>query len=235
MRTGADIFAQRCARCHGDDGTGAADYPSSIRGSAMIYDLVHNGRGFMPAFADLTEADVALIEAFLAEAIGGGPPPTPPGPLDRYQGACARCHGMQGEGTADGPQIRLPVRPYATWVVRNGRDGLGFNEAMPAYGADVWSDADLAVVYDWLDSFRRPSDGAGLYVVFCANCHGATGSGGTTGKNIRRESVFEWIEKSREGEGGSNYGSRRRYMPGWSDSELGTDEIRLMYRAVLGL
>ena len=79
----------------------------------------------------------------------------------------------------------------------------------------------------------KPTDGPGLYTRFCANCHGAGGRGAVVG-GIRGESLGEFREKVREGEGGRNYGNRGSYMPAWSAAQLSDAEITKIYEAVNG-
>jgi hypothetical protein len=99
--------------------------------------------------------------------------------------ACAACHGPNGEGTALGYEIRHPVRPYATWVVRHGRTGGEFpGSAMLAYAPSSLTDAQLGTIFDYLDSLPQPTTGEGLYLDYCRNCHGTDARGGVTGVDI---------------------------------------------------
>ena len=139
---------------------------------------------------------------------------------------CAVCHGPTGEGTALGYEIRHPVRPYATWVVRHGRTGGEFpGSAMLAYGAAV-SDAQLSSIFDYLDSFPQPTDGQGLYLDYCRNCHGTDARGGVTGVDISDKAYKDALEKVRKGEGGTDYGSRDMYMPAFPASRLSDADVR---------
>ena len=140
---------------------------------------------------------------------------------------CAVCHGPTGEGTALGYEIRHPVRPYATWVVRHGRTGGEFpGSAMLGYDAGTVSDAQLSSIFDYLDGFPQPSDGQGLYLDYCRNCHGTDARGGVTGVDISDKAYNDALEKVREGEGSTNYGSRNMYMPAFPASRLSNAEVR---------
>ncbi|NVB79363.1 MAG: c-type cytochrome [Kofleriaceae bacterium] len=141
---------------------------------------------------------------------------------------CAMCHGADGGGSMDGPQILSPVKPFATYTVRTGRDKqMGFRDAMPAFGDDVLSDAELSRVLDFLAAAPKPSTGEGLYVRFCGNCHGANAQGGRVGQDVTHE-LDEVSEKVREGHGGTNYGARTKYMPSWTSAELTDAEVDLI-------
>ncbi|MCB9523181.1 MAG: c-type cytochrome [Myxococcales bacterium] len=236
---GEALFARYCAVCHGADGQGAGPYPASIRDRVGIFAVVTGGIGEMPPFPQLTQADVLDIERFLSDApaAGGGAGPAPGGALsarDLFAFQCAGCHGEQGEGAALGPQIRSPVAGYATWVIRNGREGVGFGSPMPGYDAQVLPDAQLSELLTWLGGFPKPRDGAGLYGRFCANCHGVGGRGGPVGASLRGEGYGDFLETVREGEGGRRYGSRRDYMPAWTRAQLTDAEVQAIYGYVNG-
>ena len=71
---GADTYAARCAGCHGADRRGRDRAPSLIdlasRMSLEQFDtLLARGRGFMPSFARLPEAEKCAVTAYV---LGGG-------------------------------------------------------------------------------------------------------------------------------------------------------------------
>ncbi len=149
-------------------------------------------------------------------------------PVDVYAANCASCHGADAEGTTSGPQIREPVHGFATYVIRNGRSAqMGFGQAMPAFATDEVSDLDLTAIFTYLDRAPRPTDGAGLYGRFCANCHGADAAGGRVGESPK-EDRDEIAEKVREGKGGTSYGSTKKYMPAWTSAQLSDAEVALI-------
>ncbi len=146
-----------------------------------------------------------------------------------FKVTCARCHGDDGNGTNMGPQILDPVRPYATYVVRNGRGiEMGFADGMMAFDTMALPDADLTKVLDFLAAAPHPTDGAGLFKRFCANCHGANAAGGRVGKSIRRAPSFEVLSEARRGSGGVSYGARTKYMPAWTAAQLSDAELSLV-------
>ena len=135
---------------------------------------------------------------------GGEPLPTATGP-ELYMSLCSGCHGLEGEGTALGYELRHPDRELSTWVIRNGRPGLEFEDsAMAAYGEEVFSDQQLEELYDWIDAFEQPTTGEGLYADYCASCHGTDPvAGGVIQKDIADKDFNDLQEKIRQGVGNS--------------------------------
>jgi glucose dehydrogenase len=78
---GANVYEKNCALCHGEDLLGApSNYPGllGVRGrlsDRQILDDIHNGKGRMPAFHKLTDADTAALLRFLGN--GSTPAATP--------------------------------------------------------------------------------------------------------------------------------------------------------------
>lgn len=156
----------------------------------------------------------------------GDPLPTPTGP-ELYVSLCSGCHGLEGEGTELGYELRHPDRELSTHVIRTGREGVEFEDAaMAAYGEDLFSDAQLVELYDWLDSFEQPTDGAGLYADYCASCHGADPlAGGVIDKDIADKDLDDMLEKVREGVGGAS-DPRDMYMSSFSETQLSDAELQ---------
>jgi mono/diheme cytochrome c family protein len=59
--TGAQLYKQHCARCHGADGTkgflGARNLQKSTLPDAAIQAQIQNGKGFMPSFRNKITGD----------------------------------------------------------------------------------------------------------------------------------------------------------------------------------
>jgi mono/diheme cytochrome c family protein len=127
---GAGLWGAYCASCHGADARGLDGRPD-VHCSKQIADPVRNGRtgpvGDMPAFPELTEAEIGLIQGFLETLC---PTDSASGP-DLYAGNCAGCHGGDaGGGTGDGvrgPDIRCKGAADVEEKIREG-DG-----EMPAF------------------------------------------------------------------------------------------------------
>ncbi len=157
---------------------------------------------------------------------GPDAPPVIDGKTEFLQN-CATCHGPDGAGTNMGPQILDPVKPYATYVVRHGRNEMGYPGGMMLFDPTMLGDTQLNAILDWLASAPKPADGKGLYTRFCANCHGADARGGRTGKNIRLE-LGEVTQLVRLGHGGTSYGARTSYMPAWPATAITDAELTLI-------
>ena len=76
-QTGAQLYKLRCAACHGADRRGSHDgsYPSLVavdkrRSPAQIGQILQTGRGMMPSFAHLPEAERRAIVNFLVQKTG---------------------------------------------------------------------------------------------------------------------------------------------------------------------
>jgi cytochrome c oxidase cbb3-type subunit 3 len=79
---GAQLFADNCASCHGEDGRGMAELgaPNLTDGAwiyggdeASMFDTIHDGRqGWMPAWENrLSEVDRKLLVVYLLDKAGG--------------------------------------------------------------------------------------------------------------------------------------------------------------------
>ena len=70
---GAQVYATHCALCHGDDLLGEpSNYPGLVGvrlrlTDAQVLSNIHNGKGRMPAFHRLSDADIASLMRFLGE------------------------------------------------------------------------------------------------------------------------------------------------------------------------
>ena len=69
-RSGTAVYAAACASCHGRDRRGHERAPSLVDVGArlsvdQLQQVIERGRGFMPAFANLTEKDKAAVIAYL--------------------------------------------------------------------------------------------------------------------------------------------------------------------------
>ena len=70
-KTGAALYDKKCAICHGDDLSGAPpNFPGLVGvrsrlGDAQVLNTIHNGKGRMPAFPNLSDDETAAILRFL--------------------------------------------------------------------------------------------------------------------------------------------------------------------------
>lgn len=113
---------------------------------------------------------------------------------DLFLTSCAACHGPQGAGTENGPDIRTAGAALMDFVLRTGRMPLGdagpparggppqFNDAdikaLVAYGATLGPGPAIPTV---VVSGADTNQGRDLFVANCAACHGMAAGGGAVG------------------------------------------------------
>jgi quinoprotein glucose dehydrogenase len=79
--SGESFFQLSCATCHGIDRKGLANFPSLVgvdkkMNESQIMAQIKSGKGLMPAFPNLTEAQVKAISAYLINPVNPGPDAT---------------------------------------------------------------------------------------------------------------------------------------------------------------
>ncbi len=209
-----------CSQCHGPRGSGGSGpqltneaFLSAVS-DGQLYQWIAHGRGgtamqgFLPeeqGSTTLSAGQIADVIAYLRFADKGGELPLRRlGAGDArsgneiYQGTCAGCHGVDGEG-ASGPQLansaflRTASDGFLAATIILGRDGSpmrsmvhgleGLGQVDPARVPDL-----VALIRSWDDPnlARRPrlsvemsersiADGRELYATYCASCHGPEG------------------------------------------------------------
>lgn len=164
---GATLYAEYCARCHGDSAQGTKIWPANIQGRVGIHDQVRNGVRGMPSFPQISDSGIRSIELFLASfqvdfgARSGE---------ELYNTFCGSCHGGNALGAPTHPasiQGYAPIRD----IVRNGR---GTMAAIPIV------DSLIARIQTYISSLRvdlGSQNGEELYNLYCRSCHGDKGLG----------------------------------------------------------
>ncbi|HLY35799.1 MAG TPA: c-type cytochrome [Candidatus Limnocylindria bacterium] len=171
--TGQQVFAARCASCHGSDGTGTVNGPSLLGVGAAAADFeLRTGRmpssgapGSQavrkpPAFNDAT------IEDLVAYVSSLGPGPAIPSPRvdpatvsagqQLFIGNCAPCHGATANGGAVGGGALAPPLDQATPVEVAEALLIGPGQ-MPVFSGLSDSDRNAIVSYvDFLQAADHP-------------------------------------------------------------------------------
>jgi mono/diheme cytochrome c family protein len=75
----------------------------------------------------------------------------------------------------------------------------------------------------------------GLFVDYCANCHGADAAGGVTMRPIASEPMTMFTTLVRNGHSAGMFSNRREYMPKWTTTEITNAELQLIFTYVSGL
>jgi mono/diheme cytochrome c family protein len=145
-----------------------------------------------------------------------------------YAANCAMCHGEQGRGAMNGPDIMHPIRDYSTWVVRNGRAQTPYPKPMEKRSPEQLSDAQLSLIFDYLDTPPQPATGAGLYADYCVNCHGSDGKSGPVMKDTTME-LDELEQQVRQGAHPGEYEMREEFMPVFTMMRLSDADLDLIY------
>ena len=131
---GARLFAQNCAVCHGETGSGGIGVPLSLPSfqatvsNQYLAATIRHGRPgrVMPAFTQLSDAEVAALVDYIRSWYKGVPPVFSGAPVrgdpvhgkQLFAAHCAMCHGADGQGgkgtgvTFSRPR-GLPIMPPA--------------------------------------------------------------------------------------------------------------------------
>lgn len=209
---GATLFAQYCARCHGDSAEGSKIWPAPLYGRTGIGEIVHKGRRGMPGFPSLSDSAVASIEKFLSGfQVDFGSKSG----RELYVTYCSSCHGDSALGTTTFPgsiQAYAPIHD----IVRNGRREMK--------RLDI-PDSAIAKIQEYLNSFKvdlATLSGAEYYARECAKCHGASGEGSPRGYEIRNPVIGYATYVIRNGRPGAPFADS---MPKYTTARLSQKQL----------
>jgi mono/diheme cytochrome c family protein len=172
---GKEIYAQDCARCHGDSAEGTQIWRPAIQGRLGIHEIVRTGRRAMPAFPLLSDSAIASVELFLGTFPVDFASKTN---AELFTIFCSGCHGDSATGSsvfAGNIQGHDSIHD----IVRNGRGDM-FPVQVP--------DSIITRIQSYLLSYHIDLDdlnGVDYFAHICAGCHGASGEGTTRGYEIR--------------------------------------------------
>lgn len=179
-QTGASLYADYCAGCHGPDAGGMPGGPDErtrpeIRCASRVADAVTTGRGTdMPSIPELGATELTKIEQHLRTLC------TQHGRSGAalFASNCVTCHGVDARGATsalgvEGQHIRCH-RSIAD-AVRTGRTSTSGD--MPAF--DGLGDADVEAIGNYLAGLCPPGSAGGdeLFASNCSHCHGDDAGG----------------------------------------------------------
>ncbi len=125
-RSGAAVYAATCASCHGVDRRGDGGRTASLIGvgarksAAEVLQVIENGRGFMPSFVTLPEAERLAVAAYVRDLPEPRSPEAPAGDTAR-------------RATAPTPPLVAPSR-YEFLGYERWRDANGYPAIKPPWG-----------------------------------------------------------------------------------------------------
>jgi mono/diheme cytochrome c family protein len=168
--SGAALYRQHCAGCHGanaDGGPGGPLVGSSLSFAQQVSVTTH-GSGGMPGFSSvLTGREIDSIVRYVQGLGGPGSTTTTTVPPDEESGPaiygrlCAACHGRDGAGGSGGPI--LGTNYHGSSLVGVIGNGLG---SMPGFGSQL-NDGQMSRLAAYVDGLASgsiiPGDGEDGY------------------------------------------------------------------------
>jgi len=170
------LYATHCGSCHGADGSGGTSGVNVIGDSANSISSAIEQEQEMQNLSFLTVSEIQAISDFLNGVVT--PPPPPPGTGSgevSYDANCGSCHGFGANSGKAGATVARINNGIATVASMNSLSSL------PA--------AEIQLISDFLMSLSVPTTPEGLYATHCGSCHGADGSGGSSGVNVIGDSA----------------------------------------------
>ena len=187
----SDLYRDNCAACHGADGRLGASRPLNdplylaVVPRSRLRQVIANGvpGTLQPAFAQsaggtLTDGQIDALVDGLLERWGGAKPlkpselpsyAAPPGNAERgkavYAGACAGCHGTDGQprqnggAITDASYLSLVSDQYLRTTVIAGRPDLGMPDWRGYTPGQPLTPRQISDVVAWLIAQRRPVQG----------------------------------------------------------------------------
>ena len=187
--SGAAVFAESCAGCHGSSG---GDLVGHLLTDTELASVISRGVGSMPGYASRLSSDqLDAVVGYLSSLGANAPAATTiggeTGGIDAaalYTRYCSSCHGAHGEGGRSGPVSGTSLSRAELITITT--DGLG---SMPGYSSRMTPEEIEAIAAFVLalgsgndEATVVPSVSPGattgrLYTQLCATCHGADGKG----------------------------------------------------------
>jgi ubiquinol-cytochrome c reductase cytochrome c subunit len=162
-----------------------------------------------------------------------------------YEASCSTCHGLTGDGTANGPTLQGVGPASVQFMLTTGRMPLANPNDQPRRQQPRFSEAEIDTLLAYVQSIApggEPipivdpaagslSEGAAVFLDNCAACHGAGGSGDSIGggriaPSLEQPTAQQIAEAVRIGPG---------TMPVFNPQSLSEQELNSLVRYVLWL
>lgn len=111
-----------------------------------------------------------------------------------FEASCSTCHGVDGQGTENGPSLEGVGEASADFQLRTGRMPLSNSTDQAVRKDPAFGDEQIETLVDYVGTFGDGPpipevdlesaslvSGQVLFIENCAACHGATGAGGAVG------------------------------------------------------
>jgi mono/diheme cytochrome c family protein len=169
------LYAAHCGSCHGADGSGGTSGVNVIGDSASKISNEIAAVQEMQSLSFLTDSEIQLISDFL-----NGITTPPPGSIDGlalYDINCAGCHGP----SSNSEKVGATAARINSGII---------NEPSMFFFSTALTAAEVQAIADFLVSVAPPppvgSDGAALYTINCAGCHGPGDNSAKAGATVAR-------------------------------------------------
>jgi ubiquinol-cytochrome c reductase cytochrome c subunit len=111
-----------------------------------------------------------------------------------FEASCSTCHGVDGQGTANGPSLEGVGEASADFQLRTGRMPLSNDTDQSVRKDPAFDDDQIEALVEYVGTLGEGPPipevdlegaslvaGQELFIENCAACHGATGAGGAVG------------------------------------------------------
>ncbi|MGH2539472.1 MAG: cytochrome bc1 complex diheme cytochrome c subunit [Actinomycetota bacterium] len=112
-----------------------------------------------------------------------------------FEASCSTCHGLQAEGTANGPSLQGSGSAAVNFMLTSGRMPLAAPEDQPMRQPPKFTDEQIDAIVAYLAEIAPGGppipdvdtskgvlpDGAALFLNNCSGCHAAAGVGDSVG------------------------------------------------------
>ena len=168
---GRSVFAANCATCHGSDARGAKGFPNLADGNwqwggdaqSILTSILDGRQAAMPPFGAVLGSDQAVLETTVyVQSLSGiqVDPALAARGKTRFEGICAACHGVDGNGN---PALGAPDLSDDVWLYGGDFESIktaitkGRAGQMPAH-RELIGETRARLVGAWIWSLSNKSE-----------------------------------------------------------------------------